>query len=72
MVSLFAVIVYRGIVNSFVCPREWHSVGSCAAWALFHKTLKTSLRRLAGLCKDVFFMFYETEPWNCVEQNVQL
>ncbi len=31
------------------------------ARALFHKTLKTSLRRLTGLCKDVF-MFYETEP----------
>ena len=32
--------------------------------ALFHKTLKTSLHRLAGLRKDVF-MFYETEPWIC-------
>ncbi len=31
-------------------------------WALFHKTLKTSLHRLTGLCKDIF-MFYETEPW---------
>ena len=29
--------------------------------ALFHKTLKTSLHRLTGLCKDVF-MFDETEP----------
>ncbi len=29
--------------------------------ALFHKTLKTFLHGLAGLCKDVF-MFYETEP----------
>ncbi len=29
--------------------------------ALFHKTLKTSLPLLEGLCKDVF-MFYETEP----------
>ncbi len=28
---------------------------------LFHKTQKTSLHMLAGLCKDVF-MFYETEP----------
>ena len=30
-------------------------------WALFHKTLKTSLHRLTRL-RDVF-MFYETEPW---------
>ena len=32
---------------------------------LFHKTLKMSLHRLAGLCKDVF-MFYETESWTTV------
>ncbi len=28
---------------------------------MFHKTLKTSLHRLTGRCKDVF-RFYETEP----------
>ncbi len=33
--------------------------------ALFHKTLKTSLHMLAGLCKGVF-MFYETEPISTV------
>ncbi len=38
---------------------QWQYLLACP---LFHNTLKTSLHRLAGLCKDVF-MFYETEPW---------
>ncbi len=41
-------------------------ISACnVAKPLFHKTLKTSLHRLAGLCKDVI-MFYETEPWSYV------
>ncbi len=39
-----------------------YSVRSLKAWHLFHKTFKTSLDRIAGLCKYVF-MFYETKPW---------
>ncbi len=37
-------------------------------WALFHKTLKTSLHGLTGLHKDVF-MFYETEPWRASQSQ---
>ncbi len=36
------------------------------SWPLFHKTSKTSLHRLAGLCKDVF-VFYETEARTCAQ-----
>ncbi len=39
-------------------------------WALFHKTLKTSSRRLIGLCKDVF-MFNETEPWSMLSNLLE-
>ncbi len=51
----------RYLRASYICRCLLWIQKAGKSWALFHKTLKTSLHRLTGLYKDVF-MFYETEP----------